>query len=157
MKTLAQKPLREAAPSGSAETYTVWTYDDTKRTVTVSEGGLYETVWTLDAWGKPVKRTDSRGNAAEIAYDGLGRPAEERDPYGRITRYSWNELGKLARTDRPDSSFETYEYDERGNLTEARDALGVRWKGSYNPAGLLSEESGRRITSYNVCYTKLLR
>ena len=39
--------------AGQPETFTTWAYDDSTRTVTVSEGGLYTTVWTLDAWGNP--------------------------------------------------------------------------------------------------------
>ena len=140
----AGRAIRKETISRNGSTYhTEWQYNDSQRTITITNGGTYIETLYLNAWNEVIRRVDGEGNEIKYEYDGAGKMVKSIDGYGRVTSYEWNELGKIRKIDYPDNSFEQYEYNHLGNTKEIKDALGVSWAGEYDEAGRLIKETGR--------------
>jgi len=140
----AGRLIRQETASRNSGLYrTDWDYNDSRRTVTVTAGGIYSETLYLNAWGEVTRQADGEGNERRYKYDKAGKLIEAIDGYGRATSYAYNELGKVSAITYADGATERYEYDHMGNLREIRDALGVSWAGEYDQAGRLSKETGR--------------
>ena len=134
---------RETVSRNSGLYRTDWNYNDSRRIVTVTAGGIYSETLYLNAWGEVTKQADGEGNEKRYEYDKAGKLVKTIDGYGRATSYAYNELGKVSAIIYTDGATERYEYDHTGNLQETRDALGISWAGEYDQAGRLSRETGR--------------
>jgi RHS repeat-associated protein len=123
--------------------YTDWVYNDSERTVTVTDGGIYPVVWTLNGWDEAVSRTDGLGNERRYEYDGSGKIIKEEDSYGNATEYHWNAIGKIAGISYADATTTAYQYNHTGQVVKITDSTGGVWEGIYDAAGRLWKETGR--------------
>lgn len=142
---------------GEGQYVSEWIYNDTARTVTLVEGGIYRTTMQLNAWNEVTSKTDGAGNIFRQFYDGAGRLIRSLDAYNRETRYTWNALGKLSTIQYPDNTTETYAYNVHGQVSTITDSIGIRWSGTYDSLGRLISETGRPGIDKSYAYDALNR
>jgi RHS repeat-associated protein len=134
------------------ERMTEYAYSDNGRTVTVTQGGLYQSTVRRNAWGDAVSVTNGAGDTRYMSYDALGRVCVSTDAYGNRIVIAYNAIGLVKRVDYPDGSKTEYDYDHAGNLVSVVDDIGIKWQGKYDDAGRLIEERARPGIFKNYSY-----
>jgi RHS repeat-associated protein len=132
---------------------TTLAYNDTLRTITVTDPLTHATVVTLNTRGQVASSKsalnhtttfgyDSQGNLTSIqdplgntttrAYDGAGRLVKQTDPKGRTTSFSYDVLNQLRVMADPLNGTTRFSYDANGNLLSVTDARGNATTYAYN-------------------------
>jgi RHS repeat-associated protein len=132
---------------------TTLSYNDTTRTITVTNPLTHQTVITqntrgqvitiknalnhtttlgYDTQGNLTSIQDPLGNATTRTYDGVGRLIKQTDPNGRATAFSYDALNQLRVVADALNGTTEFAYDANGNLLSLTDPRGNTTSYAYN-------------------------
>ena len=132
-----------SSDENSAVYYVSYDYSDDGRTVTVTEGGKYNTTSELDAFGNVIKQTDGKGNTRRYEYNSKNQLVKTYDGYENVTAYEYNALGTVSSITLPGGEKTEYWYNYMGLVEKVTDDCGTVYKASYDKAGRLVSEKSR--------------
>ena len=107
-------------------------YDKARRVTVVTNSCKEPTIYAAGGRGEVVKITDARGAITRFEFDEHLRKTAEIDPLGRTTRYEYDARGNCTRVVSPDGVEIRVDYTAAGLPIAANDALGGRWRYTYD-------------------------
>ncbi len=158
-------PARNAADAVATVLYsqtrlTTYALDTQGRIAGLSRPGIPAETWLRDFAGQAGKYTDALDRSSQFSYrygPGKGDLVRSTDADGAVERFTYEEMyHNLTRWEDELGRVTTYQYDPLGNLIETEDALGNKWKQTWNtyessnPPGTLGTftDSRNNTTSY---------
>ena len=129
-------------------------YSDDGRSVTVTEGGKYETISEMDAFGNVVKTIDGNNSETSYSYDFQNNLVSVADGYGKRILYEYNSLGSISKITDRSGSETLYNYNEFGTVSKITDEEGIVYSAEYDKSGRLRKEKNRAEAEKTYEYDK---
>ncbi|MEZ4327349.1 MAG: DUF6531 domain-containing protein, partial [Polyangiales bacterium] len=127
-------------------------YDPANRKTIVQNSTGAVTVYEMDETNAVIAITDAHGGRESYERcPSTGKVLKETNALGEVVEKTYDARGNLVRLTGPDGATTEIEYHERMNLpTEARDALGRRWRWVYDWVGHLTarQNAAQETTMY---------
>lgn len=107
-----------------------YSYNNTERTISISDSGGRTTKTWFDTEMYPVREQDAEGRNTIMEYvltGGVNRHGDVRkitDRNGNVTTYDRDAQGNILKVTNPDGSTRTYTYDTKNNLLSEKEETG---------------------------------
>jgi RHS repeat-associated protein len=111
---------------------TVITHTTKGQVVSIANALSHTTSFAYDALNNLTTITDPLSNQTTRAYDGYGRVIRQTDPKGRVTAFSYDRLNQLLTIADAKQGTTRFTYDANGNLLTVTDARGNATTYTYN-------------------------
>jgi RHS repeat-associated protein len=119
-----------------------FTYDDSGRTLTVTEPGAAVSTFTYDGAGNVLTAKDPTNNVRRYTYDAFDRLETETDYADKTTTYTYDTAGRLERRTDRNGQVVQYTYDAAGRVASKTLPAGVVTTYDYDPLGRPVDLSG---------------
>jgi len=113
---------------------TVYSFNASKRLVSVKEANGNETKYIYDPSGQLSQIIDAAGLITKFTYAN-GKVSQIEDPAGRLTKLEYDAAGNLQKIVDPDTKARTFSYDAQRHITKEIDKRGFSEQTLYDFAG----------------------
>ena len=130
---------------------TTLAYNDTSRTITITDPLSHATVITHTTRGQVATIANALGHTTTFSYDGVGNLTGITDPLSQQTTRAYDSYGRLIRQTDPKGNVTLFSYDTLNQLRTIADAKQGTTRFAYDANGnLLSVTDARgNATSYS--------